>query len=229
MGIWEERRGRVSDAMADILGNAFVEIGKLPTDFTMTDLADGIEFATEGVLCVDFSPKELECSKVKVSDWYGKLDKVQEPISQKDRIIAAIEDWVTTHPEEAAQPLKATLSETQKPKIWWSAKDILEEIKNDTERGRREYNKLIQLTIDLLTRGRIRHSDGIIAILEDWVAEYPEEAAQPIRGICCKADADGARSARDILEEIKNNTEFGRRAYCKLRQSIIDLFTQGCV
>jgi len=149
------------------------------------------------------------------------------PISQKDRIIDAIEDWVTTHPEEAAQPLKANHSETQKPKTCWSAKDILEEIKNDTERGRREYNNLVQLTIDLLTRGWIRHLDGIIATIEDWVTTHPEEATQPIRGICCKADADRGWSARNILEEIKNNTEFGRKAYCKLRQSIIDLFIQG--
>ena len=83
------------------------------------------------------------------------LNKVQEAIQRKDGVIAAIEDWVARHPEEAAQPLKATLSKTQETQVW-SAKDILEEIKSNTERGRKEYRKLIQLTIDLLTRGRIQ-------------------------------------------------------------------------
>ena len=83
------------------------------------------------------------------------LNKVQEAIQRKDGVIAAIEDWVAKHPEEAAQPLKATLSEAQKVQVW-SAKDILDEIKSNTERGKKEYRKLIQLTIDLLTRGRIQ-------------------------------------------------------------------------
>ena len=83
------------------------------------------------------------------------LNKVQEAIQRKDGVIAAIEDWVATHPEESSEPLKATLSEAQGVQVW-SAKDILEEIKSNTERGRQEYRKLIKLTIDLLTRGRIQ-------------------------------------------------------------------------
>ncbi|MBM3237438.1 response regulator [Candidatus Poribacteria bacterium] len=83
------------------------------------------------------------------------LNKVQEAIQRKDGVIAALEDWVATHPEEASQPLKATLSEEQEVQVW-SAKEILEEIKRNTERGRQEYQNLVQLTIDLLTRGRIQ-------------------------------------------------------------------------
>jgi len=83
------------------------------------------------------------------------LNKVQEAIRRKDGVIAALEDWVATHPEESSEPLKATLSEAQEDHFW-SAKEILEEIKNNTERGRQEYQMLIQLTIDLLTRGRIQ-------------------------------------------------------------------------
>lgn len=83
------------------------------------------------------------------------LNKVQEAIQRKDGVIAALEDWVATHPEESSRPLKATLSEVRGVQVW-SAKDILEEIKSNTERGKKEYRKLIQLTIDLLTRGRIQ-------------------------------------------------------------------------
>jgi len=82
------------------------------------------------------------------------LNKVQEAIQRKDGVISALEEWVTTHPEESSEPLKTTLSEGQEVQVW-SAKDILEEIKNNTERGKQEYRKLIQLTIDLLTRRRI--------------------------------------------------------------------------
>jgi len=83
--------------------------------------------------------------------------KVEEAIQRKDGVIAAIEDWVETHPDESSQPIEATLSETQESHSW-SAKEILEEIKRNTDRGRQEYHNLIQLTIDLLTRGKI-HKD----------------------------------------------------------------------
>ena len=78
------------------------------------------------------------------------LSKVREAIQRKDGVINAIEDWVATHPEESSRPLKGTLSGQV-----WSAKEILEEIKNNTERGRKECRKLLQLTIDLLTRGKV--------------------------------------------------------------------------
>jgi DNA-binding NtrC family response regulator len=81
------------------------------------------------------------------------LRVVREAIDQKDGIITALEDWVEKHPEESSQPIKGTLSS---PRQVWSAKEILEEIKGNTERGKKEYRKLIQLTIDLLTRGRIQ-------------------------------------------------------------------------
>ncbi len=83
------------------------------------------------------------------------LNKVQEAIQRKDGVISAIEEWVATHPEESSEPFKATLSEAPEGHFW-SAKEILEEIKNNTERGRQEYQMLVQLTIDLLTRGRIQ-------------------------------------------------------------------------
>lgn len=83
------------------------------------------------------------------------LAKVGKAMERKDGVIAALEDWVETHPEESARPIKGTLPEAEAGHFW-SAKEILEEIKGNTERGRREYSKLIQLTIDLLTRGKVQ-------------------------------------------------------------------------
>ena len=83
------------------------------------------------------------------------VERVGEAIQRKDGVIAALEDWVETHPEESSVPIKATLPESQKGHFW-SAKDILEEIRSNTERGRQEYQKLIQLTIHLLTRGKLQ-------------------------------------------------------------------------
>ncbi len=82
------------------------------------------------------------------------LSKVEEAVQRGDGVIAALENWVETHPEEASRPIKATFSEAREGHFW-SAKEILDEIKGNTERGREEYQKLIQLTIDLLTRGKI--------------------------------------------------------------------------
>lgn len=79
------------------------------------------------------------------------LKKIEEALQRKDLVIEAFEDWVIRHPEQATTPLKGTLSGEV-----WSAKDILEEIKGNTEQGRAEYRKLLQLTIDLLTRGKIK-------------------------------------------------------------------------
>ncbi len=83
------------------------------------------------------------------------LEKVAEAMRRKDGIVMALEEWVITHPEKAARPHKATLGESGE-KQFWSAKAILDEVKANTERGRHEYQKLIQLTIDLLTRGKIK-------------------------------------------------------------------------
>jgi len=83
------------------------------------------------------------------------LQTVAEAMQRKDGVIAALENWVIAHPEEAVRPQKATLTGNGKSQVW-SAKDILEEIKRNTERGQHEYRKLIQLTIDLLTRGKIK-------------------------------------------------------------------------
>ena len=53
MGQWETERGRGSDAMADILGEAFREIGLLGDEYNLFDLADAIEFASRGMLVVE--------------------------------------------------------------------------------------------------------------------------------------------------------------------------------
>jgi DNA-binding NtrC family response regulator len=83
------------------------------------------------------------------------LQTVAEAMQRKDGVIAALENWVIAHPEEAVCPQKATLTGNGKSQVW-SAKDILEEIKRNTERGQHEYRKLLQLTIYLLTRGKIK-------------------------------------------------------------------------
>ncbi len=82
------------------------------------------------------------------------LQRVAEAIRRKDGVITALEDWVATHPDETSRPLKATLEQGEVK--MWSAKDVLEEIKNNTEQGRKEYQKLVKLTIDLLTREKIK-------------------------------------------------------------------------
>lgn len=83
------------------------------------------------------------------------LSKVKEAIARKDGIITALEDWVEAEMQQASQPLRVTLSGPQESQVW-SAKDILQEIKANTERGKEEYRKIVQLTIDLLTRGRVQ-------------------------------------------------------------------------
>ena len=82
------------------------------------------------------------------------LEKVEEAISRKDGVIAALENWVVEHPEEANRPDEAIFSPSGETKVW-SAKDILDAIKSNSPEGKDEYKKIIQLTIDLLTRGRI--------------------------------------------------------------------------
>ncbi len=83
------------------------------------------------------------------------VEKVREAVQRKDGVVAALEDWVAAYPQEAERPQKAAFSPDGKTRAW-SAKDILAEIKGNTERGRKEYQKLIQLTVDLLARGKIR-------------------------------------------------------------------------
>lgn len=39
--------------MADILGEAFRQVGLLPQEYTLADLADAIEFTTRGMLVVE--------------------------------------------------------------------------------------------------------------------------------------------------------------------------------
>jgi DNA-binding NtrC family response regulator len=82
------------------------------------------------------------------------IDKVREALDRRDGILAALEDWVQTHPEEAQEPMKMVFSPEGEKKVW-NAREILEEIRGNTEMGRKEYQNLVQLTIDLLTRGKI--------------------------------------------------------------------------
>ena len=116
------------------------------------------------IIVTDFGNEDsaIEAHHYHVFDYLNKpvsngnlLDIVGEAIQRRDGIIAALEDWVETHPEESEFPIKASLPEEQKGHFW-SAKEILEEIRSNTERGRQEYQKLIQLTIHLLTRGKLR-------------------------------------------------------------------------
>ncbi len=83
------------------------------------------------------------------------LQTVKDAMRRKDGIVSALEEWVITHPEQATRPQKASFSMAGETQVW-SAKDILEEIKRNTERGRQESHKLLQLTVDLLTRGKIK-------------------------------------------------------------------------
>ena len=83
------------------------------------------------------------------------LQTVKDAMRRKDGIVSALEEWVITHPEQATRPQKASFSMVGETQVW-SAKEILEEIKRNTERGQQEYHKLLQLTVDLLTRGKIK-------------------------------------------------------------------------
>jgi DNA-binding NtrC family response regulator len=86
------------------------------------------------------------------------LQTVQEALKRRDSVIEALEEWVETHPEEANRLQLATLSKTGEMQVW-SERQVLEEIKRNTPFGRKEYKNLIKLTIDLLTRGKVK-SDG---------------------------------------------------------------------
>jgi len=79
------------------------------------------------------------------------LAAVAQAVNRKDGIISALENWVEQHPQEAEQPQRMSLSN----KKTWSANEVLAEIKANTERGKQEYQKLLQLTIDLLARGKV--------------------------------------------------------------------------
>jgi len=141
------------------------------TDWRMPDM-DGLELLhkidqthplAKVIIITGFGNKEFErvvtsahafAYLEKPIDIDDLLSKVEEAVQRKDGVIAALEEWVETHPEESTRPLKGTLPEARRGHFW-SAKEILEEIKNNTERGRQEYRDLIQLTIDLLTRGKV--------------------------------------------------------------------------
>lgn len=68
------------------------------------------------------------------------LQKVEEAVQRKDGVIAALENWVDTYPDEASRPLMATLTKERKQQVW-SGKDIMNEIKANTERGDKNIKK----------------------------------------------------------------------------------------
>ncbi len=74
------------------------------------------------------------------------LPKVKEAMQQRDKVIVAIEDWVEKHPEEAKEPFLATFTGDQEMSI----KDILDEIRKNSELGRQMHKELLQASINLL-------------------------------------------------------------------------------
>jgi len=79
MGIWKSERGRVSDAMADILGELFKRIGKLENGFSLSDLADGIEFSTCGSLVVELHRETKDYA-------VSQIGKMGEPIANRGQL-----------------------------------------------------------------------------------------------------------------------------------------------
>lgn len=77
------------------------------------------------------------------------LAAVKKAAELKDGVIAALENWIATHPEQADAPEMGTFTDEQT----WSARQALEEIRRNTDKGREIYQDIMQLTIDLLTRG----------------------------------------------------------------------------
>ena len=81
MGQWKSERGFLSDAMADILGKAFKDIGNLEAgelwsdgkrqavtpEPRIIDLADAIEFCSCGVFTVEIHPEAAGREEQKVS------------------------------------------------------------------------------------------------------------------------------------------------------------------
>src|SRR3972149_5476013 len=98
MGIWKSARGQGSDCIVTCLHNAFSKIAKecksAGSEYTLNDLADGIEFATRGFLKVEINP-ELDIQTkdiIKISE-IGREDLLTIPnrgqiISVKERIEA---------------------------------------------------------------------------------------------------------------------------------------------
>lgn len=82
------------------------------------------------------------------------LDAVAKAAALRDPVIAVLEQWVERHPEQAERPRKAVLTPGGGQTVW-SAQAVLEQIQRNTEQGRKEYQKILQLTVDLLSRGKL--------------------------------------------------------------------------
>ena len=82
MGVWKSERGHVSDDIADILGEALKKIekcwycdcgGEEKNKFTITDLADAIEFCTRGILQVEINPEAKHLRDLDVDQLFAKI------------------------------------------------------------------------------------------------------------------------------------------------------------
>lgn len=71
-------------------------------------------------------------------------------VCANDRILDAIEDWCASHPDESTEPVSGVMGE---PML--SMRDKLVAMRQGTLRGNEEYKNLIQLTVNLLTRGKL--------------------------------------------------------------------------
>ena len=72
---------------------------------------------------------------------------------ESDPIVDILRDWVDRHPDEAGQPIKSVQIDGVPTTV--SMARILEEMEAGTPSGKAEYSRLVQLTIDLLSRGKI--------------------------------------------------------------------------
>jgi hypothetical protein len=83
MGVWKSARGHVSDNVVDILGDAINKIkdcwyGTTPDNkqkFSMIDLADAIEFVSNGILVVEINPDAEHLRYLEVDQVDPKIPK----------------------------------------------------------------------------------------------------------------------------------------------------------
>lgn len=73
----------------------------------------------------------------------------------------------------------------------------------------------------------LKRRDSVIEALEEWVETHPEEADRLQRATLTKTGEMQVWSAKQVLEEIKRNTPFGREEYKNLLKLTTDLLTRG--
>lgn len=97
MGIWKSARGQGSDEMTESLCHAFSHIAKVHPEWTLNDLADGIEFATRGFLRVEINlddvPKisEIDRKDLPTIPNRGQIASAKEKIEANYRKTVNIE------------------------------------------------------------------------------------------------------------------------------------------